>query len=430
MNKVFVKIEGMSCNHCKETIRKELLSIRNIKLVNFKRHTAIIHYDGEISYDDIVSKVIKAGYLTDKSKIYKVKEPVIKFSEFIFIFLGIIFVLLSLKWLFKINIFNIIPTIDSSATYGLLFVTGLFTSIHCISMCGGINLYASMGEKRSFKRPLLYNLGRLTSYTLIGGIFGLLGSFFSINYHFQQIILLVAGIIMLLITLSMFGIINFNLNKLIPVKFKRIKTKNSYLIGLLNGFMPCGPLQAMQLYALGTGSFIVGALSLFMFSLGTIPLMLAVGVLVNLFKGKVKVVIQKISLVLILILSLLMINRALLGLGIDITKSFSSSSSYTKSKFVEDYQYIEFDLSYSEYQDIIIQENIPVKMVINVDKKYLTGCNNKIIIKEYGIEKTLEAGENIITFTPTKKGEFNYGCFMNMIKNKIKVIDDKDYFIE
>ena len=63
-------------------------------------------------------------------------------------------------------------------------------------------------------------------------------------------------------------------------------------------------------------------------------------------------------------------------------------------------------------------------MIINVSEKYLTWCNNEIIINEYGIKQELEVGENIIEFTPTKKGNITYTCWMNMIKNTIKVVDN------
>ena len=67
-------------------------------------------------------------------------------------------------------------------------------------------------------------------------------------------------------------------------------------------------------------------------------------------------------------------------------------------------------------------------MIIHVDKKYLTGCNNKIELKEFNIEKELVVGDNIIEFTPTKEGTYTYTCWRNMIKNNITVIDNKKYF--
>jgi len=69
---------------------------------------------------------------------------------------------------------------------------------------------------------------------------------------------------------------------------KQCQKQRAAACGLLNGFMPCGPLQAMQLYALGTGSFIAGATSMFMFSLGTVPLMFGLGAISSIAGGKLR----------------------------------------------------------------------------------------------------------------------------------------------
>ena len=91
--------------------------------------------------------------------------------QFILIFLFIILLSYELDKLFGFNIFSAIPTIDSNITYGMLFLIGVLTSIHCISMCGAINLLVCYSTDRSekFKRPFFYNLGRVISYSVIGG---------------------------------------------------------------------------------------------------------------------------------------------------------------------------------------------------------------------------------------------------------------------
>lgn len=188
--------------------------------------------------------------------------------------------------------------------------------------------------------------------------------------------------------------------------------------------MPCGPLQAMQVYALSTGSFIKGTLSMFLFELGTIPLMLFTGIFINLVEAKKKIIINKVASILILILSLMMLNRGLLSLNIDVLKIFNNYDNFIVAIIKNGYQVIEIDLSYDNYENIIVKKDIPVKMIINVSEKYLTRCNNEIIINEYGIKQELEVGENIIEFTPTKKGNITYTCWMNMIKNTIKVVDN------
>ena len=437
MKKIYIKIEGMMCNHCYETISKIIQKDFNVKKVKIKRDIATIWYENEINIENIIEEINKKGYITKKEYVSEDKSKIdnnINLLEFILITCCIIFIMLVLNEIFGFNIFNMIPTIDTNIQLGMLFVTGLFTSIHCISMCGAINLYASASKEdaeiKRLKNPLLYNIGRLVSYTILGGIIGGIGKVFSINYVVQNIIILIASIFMLIMSLSMLGIITLSGKLKNCKRFSKIKNKNPLIIGILNGFMPCGPLQAMQIYALSTASVFYGAISMFLFCLGTIPLMLFFGSFINLCKGKAKVIINKIASVLILILSILMLNRALVGFGIDINSIFSKTedAQYVKAIQEDGYQYIEFDLDYGNYQDIIVQKDIPVKIIINVDKKYLTGCNNEIIMKDFKIDQKLDIGINEIEFTPREEGEYVYSCWMNMIKNKIKVIDNKDYF--
>ena len=430
MKKIYVKIEGMHCGHCEEVIRNTLLSIKNIKEVNFDGFIACITYVGKLKYEEIIRLITDKGYIAKEDYISEDIELLkdnIKLKEFLLIFSFIILLFCLSYQIFGFNIFNIIPTIDSSITYGMLFITGLLTSIHCISMCGAINLMAVVNNssKRSLKRPVLYNLGRVVSYTLLGGIVGFLGSILLVSQKVSGIIILVASIVMFLMSLSMLGIIKLNTIKLFKY---RINSRNPFVIGLINGFMPCGPLQAMQVYALSTGSFIKGAISMLLFGLGTVPLMLFAGVVLNLVRGKGKIIINKVASVFILLLSMVMFNRGLLAFNVDVFKGFHDYDNFTASIIKEDYQLIEINLSYDNYEDIILQKGIPVKMIIHVDESHLTGCNNELVIDEFGIKQELKVGENIIEFTPTKEKTITYTCWMNMINNTIKVIDDKEYF--
>lgn len=433
MKKKYVKIDGIHCEHCIDTITNELLKNEKIEKVSIKNNIAHISYDGNLSNREIIKAVKKVEYFTKEEYIsdnLKKIDNRIELKEFAIITFVILFIWLLINRVFGFNIFNVIPNTDSNITYGMLFVTGILTSIHCVSMCGAINLMAIIDNKnKNYTRPVLYNLGRVISYTIIGGIVGGIGNVLSINDTVKGIIILIAGVIMLLMSFNMLGILDFRLPIIQKLKIRN-KSNNALIIGFLNGLMPCGPLQAMQVYALSTGSVLKGALSMFLFSLGTIPLMLFIGIFYNLIKGKGKIIINKIASVLILILSIVMLNRGLLALGFDITKVFNDYGEFTKTTIEEDYQIVEFDLGYNDYEDIIVQKDIPVRMVIHVDKKYLTGCNNEINLRDFNIKKKLEVGDNIIEFTPTRTGTYTYTCWMEMIKNNIKVIDDEKYFKE
>ena len=430
MRVLYIKIDGITCDNCRNTIKKELLNINNIKDVKITKNIAKVSYLKEINEIEIIEVINKLGYFTKKDYISKNIKDInsnMKLKEFVIILFSIMLVIFLIKKIFGYDIFNVIPTISDNITYGMLFVTGLLTSIHCISMCGAINLMATYNRenKINLKRPILYNLGRLTSYTFLGGVVGLIGSIISISEVVNGLIIIIASIIMILMSLSMLNVIKFKLPRLI--KFK-IKTRNSFIVGLLNGFMPCGPLQAMQVYALSTGSFIKGALSMFLFCLGTIPLMLGVGIIFNVVKGRKRIILNKIASVLILLLSVGMLFRGISTMGINFSSLFNNYENYTAATIYKDYQEVKIDLSYGNYDDVVVQKGKMVRLIINVQEKYLTGCNNVVYINEFNIKKELKVGENIIEFTPSEVGTYSMNCWMNMITNNIKVIDDEKYF--
>ena len=113
---------------------------------------------------------------------------------------------------------------------------------------------------------------------------------FHLRFHTKVgIFAILSGVFMVIMGLNMLNVIpwlkkiNPHMPKIFGRKIQGSKGKHGpFIVGLLNGLMPCGPLQAMQLYALGTGSFLMGAASMFVFSLGTVPLMFGFGALSSL----------------------------------------------------------------------------------------------------------------------------------------------------
>lgn len=197
---------------------------------------------------------------------------------------------------------------DTKMGYGMLFVIGLITSVHCIAMCGGINLSQCIpqpsnasdvsGSSRAldiFLPALLYNTGRVISYTAIGFLLGLVGMLLGagtqteISYFLQGSLKMIAGIFMVIMGINMLGIfpwlrpLTLRIPRFLSTKVlkKRASSRQPLFVGLLNGLMPCGPLQSMQIVALACQNPFSGALSMFLFSLGTVPLMLGLGSLVS-----------------------------------------------------------------------------------------------------------------------------------------------------
>jgi len=206
--------------------------------------------------------------------------------------------------------------------------------------------------------------------------------------------------------------------KIFAVKVDEQKTGcGPVVVGFLNGLMPCGPLQAMQLYALSTGSPIRGGISMFFFCAGTIPLMFALGAAssaLSSVKGQVfsRRVMQA-GAVLVAALGLVMFSSGW---------SLSGFTNPPVSVIQKDVQIVNSTLLPNRYPAITVQEGIPVRWIINAPPGSITGCNNRMIIREYGIQYTFKNGDNVIEFTPTRAGRFSYSCWMAMIYGTITVM--------
>lgn len=436
MVKKKIKVYGMTCTSCQnkvETALKKLKGVKNAS-ASFKEQSATIEFDQNLcTYKDIIGAIKKSGYSTkDSSKL--------KIVGMLIIAAAVILLSTSTSTGFDIN------SKLNGASYFMLFIVGLLTSIHCVGMCGGIMLSQSShvetsSKMDSIKPAIFYNLGRVISYTLLGGIVGTLGSVLSLSIGVKAALQIAAGLFMIVMGLNMAG---FSIFRRFNIKLPwsscslKKKPKTPFLIGILNGLMPCGPLQTMQLYALGTGSPIKGALSMFLFSLGTVPLMLGFGAISGILsKGYTKNIL-KFSGILVVILGILMGNRGLNLYGISfsptataaLSKTYGNSSSNSQAKsninkptIENGVQVIKMDAVSSGYSQNVfyVQKNMPVKWIISGNE--LTSCNYQLVIPSLNIQKELVSGDNVISFTP-KDGDINFTCGMGMLNGVIKVVDN------
>ena len=427
MKKEKFLILGMTCHHCEMKIENSLKELKGVKKVkaSFKEKIVEITYDDNFNKEEAKKVVDDLGY-DFKGNIKSNKTKLKDILPILLFFLGFYF---GIKLIFNINIFNFVPVLDKNLSFGMLFTVGLLTSVHCIGMCGSINLAVVMREGADIRSPILYNFGRIISYTIIGGIVGFLGSLFTFDQRLQIIVILLASTIMLFMGLSMIGWLPRKLYFLIPKMpkiFKKNKKNTPFIVGLLNGLMPCGPLQAMQIYALSTGSIYYGALSMFFFALGTVPLMLGFGVLFIKLRGKYALIIQRISAVLIILLSIFMFNRAVNLSGVDVFKDLRASlySDYAIAEIKDGYQYVEIKLDYRGYKPIMVQKGIPVVFNIIVSDIRYFGCTNSFVIHDLDLTVDLKTGDNLVEFTPKKVGNMKYTCWMGMVTSNIKVVDN------
>ncbi|MDP3996283.1 MAG: sulfite exporter TauE/SafE family protein [bacterium] len=277
-------VYGTHCASCKiliEDILKEQEFVKNAK-VDLKRETIQIETNSEKSPEEIVS------FLTDKIKSHgyalSVTEVIQenKSNDIIWkaLPIGLAFLVLFFM-LQKSGILNF--GIGGKITPATGFFIGLIASVSsCLAIVGGLvlSLSAKISQDNvsDTKTFLLFHAGRLASFAILGGILGLIGSAFGVNFTFTAILGIIAAIIMLLFGLNLTGVFSknhFTLPSGIFNFFRKIehKTLTPLIIGFATFFLPCGFTQSMQIAAVASGSFTSGFLIMFAFALGTLPML-------------------------------------------------------------------------------------------------------------------------------------------------------------
>jgi sulfite exporter TauE/SafE/copper chaperone CopZ len=285
MKKYTLHISGTHCASCKILIEDILLGLDSIGKVdvNIKNETIDIETESGKSRDELTALVSKEvephGY---KISIEETTQEKIK-GNLIWqaIPIGLI-VLVLFFWLQKSGILNI--GIGGGTTPVTAFIIGIIASLSsCLAVVGGLVLSLSAkvaqdDSKSANKVFVLFHIGRIVGFALLGGILGLIGEAFGISFLFSAIIGLLASLIMILLGLNLLEI--FKKSRVtLPSNFfsyfRKIEhaTWAPIVIGLGTFFLPCGFTQSMQFAALSSGSFISGLLVMLAFSLGTLPVL-------------------------------------------------------------------------------------------------------------------------------------------------------------
>lgn len=424
-------IAGMTCAGCESIIVDQVsqLSGATKAQADYRRGTLVVEFDERsLSADKIRKTIISCGY---RIKENDPRRSLLKAFAILLIVVGLYWMAGQLG---IFTFFSNFPVAEQSTTIGVIFLIGLLTSVHCVSMCGGINLSQSISgyspsrsRLSSLKPNLLYNSARLLSYTVIGGCIGGLGSLLDFSDQARAVIQIVAGMFVVLMGLRMLGVLPvatfldaFTFTRTLSSKITAsYYDKGPFVVGLLNGFMPCGPLQAMQLYALSTGSILLGSLSLFLFGLGTIPLMVGLGAIGMALKRNHLAKVMTVGAFLVVLMGVGMFSNGLVASGV----SNPFAGAVHEAVVHDDVQQITTQLESGSHPAISVKAGIPVQWTIEAESEHINGCNNRFVSSDFNINHSFVAGTNTIAFTPTEPGVYAYSCWMNMIHGTITVTE-------
>lgn len=192
---------------------------------------------------------------------------------------------------------------DAIDIFSIMTIAFLGSFGHCVGMCGGIVIaYTSTKVGDTWTKTkqttahILYSIGRIVTYMCIGAIFGYFGQVVTISRTASGVLLLITGILMVLVGFSLIGKLKFltliehsvSKSPWYQVTFRKLIQTNSlfsfFLLGMLNGLLPCGFVYFFAITAISTGSAFGGSLVMLIFGLSTIPALFSLGFFVGIFK--------------------------------------------------------------------------------------------------------------------------------------------------
>jgi uncharacterized protein len=281
-------VSGMHCGACILMTEGELMEIPYVTYAksSLKTHTVEVTGDFENKTREEIAKELTSvlrqhGYELSVEKIQKNAE----WRDFVYALPISVAIIICFVILQKTGLTNLITS--SNVSYGTAFIIGLIASVStCLAVVGGLVLSLSASSAKeggTWRTQSLFHVGRLGGFFILGGLVGLLGNSLHLGLTANVVLGVIVALVMLILGVNLLDVFHFTkkFQPTLPAMFSRHVVNGSrhdhylapVLVGIGTFFLPCGFTQSMQLYALSTGSFVQGALTMTVFALGTLPVL-------------------------------------------------------------------------------------------------------------------------------------------------------------
>ncbi len=436
----------MTCASCELLLERKLKTVPGILKVsvNHKTGTATIIADAKnLPNEKQISAVVrKAGYsLTDEQMptVTTVSDDKQKWME---IGVSLIVIIALYKFLQAFDLVSLAPTADTALSFGGIFLIGLVAGTSsCLAVTGGLLLamaakYNEVNRSHSSWEKFMplahFNVGRLVSYVVLGGVVGVIGQSITLSIQMTAYMNMIIAVVMLWIALSILQIVPRGsfvtppkwLSRKIAALTESRHPAAPFLLGAGTFFLPCGFTQSLQLVALASGSFVSGAMTMGIFALGTLPSLLGISAISSTAKGRSSELFLRFAGTLVLVLALFNFRSgfALTGIPLDSMFKRVPVAENPAPAFVGSVQNVAMKVTASAYEpsQIVIKAGQAVRWM--VDGKEATGCTSTIVVPSLGIRQSLKSGMNEISFTaPTTPGQVPFSCSMGMVRGSFIV---------
>lgn len=324
-------VSGMHCKACSVLIEETFGELPNVERAEVSLSGQHVAVTGDFtgSPEEIAAELTKLvhghGYTISVEK----SAHTAGWGDFIYALPIAIVLIVGFFLLQKAGLTSLIA--GSSVSYGTAFLIGLIASVSsCLAIVGGLVLSLSASSAReggTWRTQALFHIGRFGGFFILGGAVGIIGNSFHLGLTANIVLSGIVALVMFILGVNLLDVFHFakKLQLTLPARFSKPLARGSghdhylapALIGIGTFFLPCGFTQSMQLYALSTGSFAQGSLTMFFFALGTFPMLalLSFGSL-NIAHKPWKGVFFKTAGIIVIALALLNLSNALATAGI------------------------------------------------------------------------------------------------------------------
>jgi uncharacterized protein len=440
------RIGGMHCGNCIVAVERRLQQIpavRNVK-ASYPPGRAVIRYSGELSQATIEEALKADGYTVVTLTDIDSSSPTQSVRHYIEV--GATFlILIGIAW--ALQRFNLLPRsfgVSDQMSYGLAFLIGLVASVSsCLAVTGGllVALAAKYNEANPYLTdrqrlipPIYFNLGRIVSYTLLGGAIGALGAALTLSPAASGGLTLLASAIMIMLGLNMLGFLP-NAGRFLPALPTSLshrlhdaaanETKAAaFFLGAATFFLPCGFTQALQLYVLSKASFTIGALTMLAFALGTLPALLSLSAISSLAKGAFQKHFLRFAGAAVILLGIFNIHYGMVVAGTETSREANAapaavSAELLPGRAVQRMSMKVIGLSYTPHQ-FTVKQGVPVEWWI--DGSEAAACGAVLLSPPLGIRTRLsDTSTTLVKFTPQAPGDYAFNCGMGMMTADAKI---------
>ncbi len=338
--------------------------------------------------------------------------------------------------------------------FWVIFITGLTVGgLTCLAVQGGLlasviaakeeaDLESGSKRKHTIFATLAFLATKLIAYTLLGFILGAFGGALNISSHVQVVMQFIAGIYMILIALNLLNVHPiFRYVVIQPPRFltklvrNQSKSRDLFapaFLGAMTIFIPCGTTLAMETLAISSANALLGALTMFFFVLGTLPVFFGVGFLTTILGDNFQGRFLKLAGLLVLYLGITSANGALVAGGspitlpsvtIDLSGSNNSQVQTASQPSILITQSPQINItSYGYSPDRIrVKKGEAVNLTLKTTNTF--SCASAFRIPSLNIAKNLQPNDTqLISFVPTQAGPIQFNCSMGMYRGIIEVI--------